>query len=127
MSFYGQYLTLFVLAIVAAGLYAVIVTANRIMRPSMPSPSKLTTYECGVDPVGSGWSQMNIRYYVFAFLFVVFDVESVFIFPWAVILGGLNDTTAIRPMFALVEMFIFIAILAIGLVYAWRKGILKWD
>ena len=125
--FYRQYATLAVLAVVAAGVYAAVVTLNRVMRPSLPSPQKLTTYECGVDPVGSGWSQVNIRYYVFAFLFVIFDVESVFIFPWAVILGGLDATTTIRPMFALVEMFIFIGVLAVGLLYAWRKGILRWD
>ena len=127
MTFYSQYTTLMVLAAVGAVLYAIIVTMNRFMAPNIPSPGKLSTYECGVDPVGSGWTQMNIRYYVFAFLFVIFDVESVFLFPWAVILGGLEDGGVISPMFALVEMFIFIAILAVGLLYAWRKGVLKWD
>ena len=126
MAFDRQYLTLAVLALVGAGVYALVVTLNRLVRPSMPSPAKLSTYECGVEPVGTGWSQMNIRYYVFAFLFVVFDVESIFIFPWAVILGGLGPGSVVSPTFALVEMFVFIAILALGLVYAWRKGVLKW-
>ncbi|MDP9023652.1 MAG: NADH-quinone oxidoreductase subunit A [Actinomycetota bacterium] len=127
MSFYSQYVTFAVLALAGVGLYAGIVTLNRLMRPDMPSPGKLSTYECGVDPAGSGWTQMNIRYYVFAFLFVVFDVESVFIFPWAVILGGLEAGGPVSATFALLEMFVFIGVLALGLLYAWRKGVLKWD
>lgn len=127
MSFYEQYGTLALLVVVGCVLYAIIMLVNRVMRPSVPSPAKLTTYECGVDSVGTGWSQMNIRYYVFAFLFVIFDVESVFLFPWAAILGGLDADSAISPTFALVEMFIFVAILAFGLVYAWRKKVLVWE
>ena len=127
MSFYEQYGTLAILVIVGAALYAVIMTVNRIMRPSLPSPGKLTTYECGVEAVGSGWSQMNIRYYVFAFMFVIFDVEAIFIFPWAVILGGLDGNATPTAMFALVEMFIFVGVLAVGLVYAWRKKVLVWE
>jgi NADH-quinone oxidoreductase subunit A len=127
VSFYEQYGTLAILVVVCSALYAVIMLVSRLMRPSMPHPGKLTTYECGVDAVGTGWSQMNIRYYVFAFLFVIFDVESVFLFPWAVILGGLGDDSVITPIFALVEMFVFIGILAVGLVYAWRKKVLVWE
>jgi NADH-quinone oxidoreductase subunit A len=126
-SFYAQYGTLAILVVVGCALYAVIMLVNRLMRPSLPSPGKLTTYECGVDSVGVGWSQMNIRYYVFAFMFVIFDVEAIFVFPWAVILGGLDETTAVTPVFALVEMFIFIGVLAVGLVYAWRKKVLVWE
>ena len=77
--------------------------------------------------MGTGWSQSQIRYYVFAFLFVIFDVESIFIFPWAVILGELDGDTSVTALFALVEMFIFVAILAVGLVYAWRKKVLVWE
>jgi NADH-quinone oxidoreductase subunit A len=126
-SFYQQYGTLAILAVVGCGLYALVMLLNRVMRPSLPSPSKLTTFECGVDAVGTGWSQMNIRYYVFAFLFVIFDVESVFLFPWAVILGRLDDTSVVSPTFVLVEMFVFIGVLLVGLVYAWRKKVLVWE
>lgn len=126
-TFYEQYGTLAILGVVAAGLYAVIMLVNRLMRPSMPHSEKLTTYECGVDAVGTDWSQMNIRYYVFAFLFVIFDVESVFVFPWAVILGGLDASSPVSQMFVFGEMFVFIAILAVGLVYAWRKKVLVWE
>ncbi len=127
MSFYEQYGTFAILAVVGAALYAIIMLVNRIMRPSMPTPGKLTTYECGVDAVGDGWSQMNIRYYVFAFLFVIFDVEAVFLFPWAVILGGLDAASRVSPMTAMVAMFLFIGTLLEGLLYAWKKGVLKWE
>lgn len=126
-TFYEQYGTLAVLVVAASLLYAVIMLANRLFRPSYPHSEKLTTYECGVDAVGTDWSQMNIRYYVFAFLFVIFDVESVFVFPWAVILGTLDAASPVSQMFVLVEMFVFIAILALGLVYAWRKKVLVWE
>ncbi|HEX2029384.1 MAG TPA: NADH-quinone oxidoreductase subunit A [Nitriliruptorales bacterium] len=127
MSFYSQWTTFAVLVMVGVGLYASIVTLNRLMRPDVPSPGKLSTYECGVDPAGSGWTQVNIRYYVFAFLFVIFDVESIFLFPWAVILGGLDGASAVSATFALTEMFVFVGVLALGLLYAWRKGVLRWD
>ena len=84
-----------------------------------PRPQKYIAYESGVDPVGDGWSQSQIRYYVFALLFVMFDVETVFIFPWAVRLEALG-------IFGLVEAAAFIVILALGLLYAWRKGVLRW-
>ena len=91
-----------------------------VLRPTNPTTAKKTTYECGVDPVGSGWSQTYVRYYVFGLLFVIFDVEAVFIFPWAIQLESLG-------VFGLVEMFVFIAMLLLGLVYAVRKGVLRWE
>lgn len=126
-TFYEQYGTLAVLVVVAALLYAVIMLMNRLMRPSFPHPEKLTTYECGVDPVGTGWTQMNIRYYVFAFLFVIFDVEAIFLFPWAVIYNNLDATTQPTALYTLVAMGIFIATLLEGLAYAWKKGVLRWE
>ena len=110
-----------VLAVLAAGclLVAVAFTTARLVAPHQPGYSKLTTYECGIDPVGEGWSQSQVRYYVYGFLFVIFDVESVFLFPWAKVFQGLGYA-------AVVEMAIFILILAVGLLYAWRKGVLRW-
>jgi NADH:ubiquinone oxidoreductase subunit 3 (subunit A) len=96
VSFEQEYGTVAIFVIVGGLLYAVIMLVNRVMRPSVPSPLKLTTYECGVEAIGTGWSQMNIRYYVFAFLFVIFDVEAIFLFPWAVIVGELDATTPRR-------------------------------
>ena len=107
------------MAVAGAALVAVAFTAGRLIAPHRPLPAKLTTYECGIDPVGEGWSQSQIRYYIYAFLFVIFDVESVFLFPWATVFERLGYA-------AVVEMGIFILILAIGLLYAWRKGVLRW-
>lgn len=91
-----------------------------LVRESKKNSRKITTYECGEEPVGNAWIQFNMRYYVFALLFVAFDVETIFLFPWAVVYKKLGT-------FALIEAFIFIAILLIGLVYAWAKGALKWE
>ena len=110
-----------VLAVLAAGalLVAVAFGTAHLVAPSKPNREKLSTYECGIDPVGYGWSQSHVRYYVYGFLFVIFDVESVFLFPWARVFESLGYA-------AVVEMTIFIAILAVGLLYAWRKGVLRW-
>ena len=118
-NYYASYGVL--LAVVVAGALLVLVafTAARLVAPHHPTRNKLTTYECGIDPVGEGWSQSQIRYYIYGFLFVIFDVESVFIFPWARVFVSLGYT-------AVVEMTVFILILAVGLLYAWRKGVLRW-
>jgi len=118
-----QYLTVFLLAGVAVGLVGGLLGVARILRPARRSggyqDQKHLTYESGVDPVGTGWMQAEIRYYIFAVLFVMFDVEAVFIFPWATRLEAYGT-------FGAVEMGIFIVVLALGLLYAWRKGVLRW-
>jgi len=125
--YFEQYGTFAIIAVVGIGFYAFVMLVNRVMRPSLPHPEKLTTYECGVDSEGTGWAQMNIRYYAFALLFLIFDVEAVFLFPWAVILGGLDEASRVSPTYALVAMFLFIVTLLEGLGYAWKKGVLKWE
>ena len=118
-DFLRSYLTVAILGGASLVLVSVMLGAGSLIRPRRPQPQKYIAYESGVDPVGTGWSQSQIRYYVFALLFVLFDVEAVFIFPWAVQLEAL-------AVFGLVEMIVFIIILALGLVYAWRKGVLRW-
>jgi NADH-quinone oxidoreductase subunit A len=118
-SYYQSYGVVLAVVIAGAALVAVAFGAARLIAPRRPLPAKLTTYECGIDPVGEGWSQSQVRYYVYGFLFVIFDVESVFIFPWARVFESLGYV-------AVVEMGIFIGILAVGLLYAWRKGVLTW-
>ncbi len=118
-DFLRSYLTVAILGGAALLLVSAMLGAGSLIRPRRPQPQKYIAYESGVDPVGTGWSQSQIRYYVFALLFVLFDVEAVFIFPWAVQLETLG-------VFGLVEMIIFIVILALGLLYAWRKGVLRW-
>lgn len=90
-----------------------------MMSPRKPNKIKQSTYECGMETVGENWVQFKAQYYIFALVFLVFDVETVFLFPWAVALSSL-------PLFAVVEGIIFILILIAGLVYAWRKGMLEW-
>ena len=90
-----------------------------ILGPKKPNPIKQSTYECGIEPIGEGWVQIKAQYYIFALVFLVFDVENVFLFPWAVRLGQLG-------MFAVVEGIVFILVLIAGLVYTWRKGMLEW-
>ena len=118
-----EYLTIAILGGVAIGLVAVLLGISLILRPKKRPGTyqgqKRLAYESGVDPVGSGWSQSQIRYYIFALLFVMFDVEAVFIFPWAANLERYGT-------FGLVEMFVFIALLLLGLVYAIRKKVLQW-
>ena len=118
-SFLRQYLTVAIFGGAAVLLVGLILGLGALVRPTRAQPQKYIPYESGVDPVGTGWSQSQIRYYVFALLFVLFDVEAVFIFPWAVKLEQLGT-------FGLVEMLVFIFILALGLVYAWRKRVLRW-
>ena len=118
-DFVRQYLTVAIFAGVGIGLGAGLLGIGRIFRPVRPQEQKYLVYESGVDPVGTGWSQSQIRYYIFALLFVIFDVEAVFIFPWATRLE-------VYGAFGLVEMLVFVAILALGLLYAWRKKVLRW-
>ena len=91
----------------------------KVIRPSRFSEEKLTTYECGEDPTGNAWIQFNIRFYVFALIFIVFDVEAVFLLPWAVVFKDLG-------ILAYVEGLVFIGILVVALAYVWRKGDLAW-
>jgi NADH-quinone oxidoreductase subunit A len=118
-SYFQSYGIVVALLIAGLGLVATAFTAARLVAPRRQLAEKLTTYECGIDPVGEGWSQTQIRYYIYAFLFVIFDVESVFLFPWATIFEGLG-------LQAVVEMAIFVFILALGLLYAYRKKVLQW-
>ena len=112
---------LVVAAVTAGGVlfFAVGMLANRLLRPQVPTAEKLATYESGVDPVGRGWSQTQVRYYLYAFLYVVFAVDAVYLFPWATVLRQLGWP-------GLVEMGIFLGVLAVGLVHAWRRGVLWW-
>ncbi len=118
-EFLRSYLTVVWFGLAAFLVAGLLLGISALVRPNKPNREKMLTYESGVDPVGNGWSQSQIRYYVFALLFVIFDVEAVFIFPWATQLERYAG-------FGLVEMGIFVAILLLGLVYAWRKGVLRW-
>ena len=109
--------------VVALGFLVVNLLAWKVLRPSRFSEEKLTTYECGENPTGSAWIQFNIRFYVFALLFIIFDVEAVFLLPWAVVFKKLGQEQGLLPY---VEGLVFIAILVVALAYVWRKGDLEW-
>ncbi|NNK92147.1 MAG: NADH-quinone oxidoreductase subunit A, partial [Acidimicrobiia bacterium] len=108
-DYFQDYITVAAFAALGAVLVAVAMGLSAVVRPNRPTKVKAESYECGIDPVGGAWSQTQIRYYVFALLFLIFDVEAVFIFPWAIKLNTFAD--AGFGLFILVEMFIFIAIL----------------
>lgn len=118
-DFLRSYLTVAIFGALGLLLVGLLVMIGYLIRPDRPQAQKYMSYESGVDPVGSLWSQSQIRYYIFALLFVMFDVEAVFIFPWATRVEAYGS-------FGLIEMFVFIGILLLGLIYAWRKGVLKW-
>ncbi|UCH34067.1 MAG: NADH-quinone oxidoreductase subunit A [Armatimonadota bacterium] len=114
----------YVLVFLGVGVIFLILALEvaRLLRPSHPYPDKLDTYECGPRTFMPAWRQFNVRYYLFALLFVLFDVEMAFLYPWAVAFR--------RPglgLIAVIEMVVFVAILAVGLIYAWRKGALEWE
>ncbi len=114
-----DYLTVAIFGLIGAALVGALLGVGSLLRPSRPTPDKAIAYESGVDPVGSGWGQTQVRYYIFALLFVMFDVEAVFIFPFATRVDAYG-------WFGVVEMVVFIVILAAGLLYAWRKKVLRW-
>ena len=115
----GQYAFIAILAIAACALPIIGLAVAWLLRPKKPNAAKAATYECGMETIGDTWVQFKAQYYIYALVFVVFDVEAVFIFPWAVAYGQLG-------LYALLEMALFIAILLGGLLYAWRTKALEW-
>lgn len=112
-----QYIILFVALSPIFPLAPVVV--NRLLGPHRPNPIKQQTYECGIETVGDTWVQFKVQYYIFALIFVIFDVEAAFLFPIAAAYGQLG-------LFAIFEVALFVILLAIGLGYAWSRGVLEW-
>ncbi len=124
-DYFRQYGLVAILALVAVAvptsMLALSWLASRVgIRPTNPTPVKLEAYECGVQTIGGTWNRFNFRYYLYAILFVIFDVEVVFLYPWATKFIQLE-------LFALIEMAVFVAILLVGWAYAWRKRDLEWE
>jgi NADH-quinone oxidoreductase subunit A len=114
-----NYIFIGLLLVVAVIFGLAPIVVERIIAPRKRSLAKGDTYECGVKTVGETWVRFRIQYYIYALMFVVFDIETVFLFPWAVSYEGLGT-------FALLEMVVFLVMLSVGLVYAWAKGVLRW-
>ena len=115
---YG-YIPLIIMFLVSVLLPFALLGASRLVQRRVFGRDKLMPYECGVDPIGDARERFSVRFYIVAMLFLVFDVETIFLFPWAIIYDKL-------ALFGLVEMLIFIGILVVGYYYAWRKGALEW-
>lgn len=120
LSYFQQYALVGILTVVAVILAVAPLVLAKFIAPRKPGPTKTAPYECGMESTGDSWVQFRVQYYLYALLFVIFDVEVIFIYPWAVVWKSLG-------MVALVEMAVFLAVLAVGLVYAWRKGVLEWE
>ena len=116
LTAYGTVAILLIIAI-AFGILPLMI--SMLIRPKRPNPVKLSIYECGLETIGPTWVQFHVGFYLYALVFVIFDVETVFLYPWAVAYGKLG-------LFALIEMAIFVLLLVVGLVYAWRKRALAW-
>mgnify|MGYP000273253119 FL=1 len=116
---YRDFGTVLIFALLGIVLVYVPLLIQKLVAPSQKTPDKLANYECGEEPEGSAWVQFNIRFYVVALIFLIFDVEVVFLFPWAVVFNELG-------MLAFVEMAIFLVVLMVGLAYVWKKSDLDW-
>ncbi|HOK54929.1 MAG TPA: NADH-quinone oxidoreductase subunit A [Armatimonadota bacterium] len=121
----SDYIYVALFAVIGIGFSVVALLLSWAIRPYNPRGEKLSTYECGEKPKGSAWVQLRPGYYIYMLVFVIFDVEVLFVFPWAMALKHLRGTSL--AVFAIVDMVIFVGILALGLIYAWRKGVLKWE
>jgi NADH-quinone oxidoreductase subunit A len=121
-GFYGGYALVGLVLLVGVVFVTVAFTANRLLAPSVPGVGKSLTYECGVDPVGEGWAQSHVRYYVYAYLYVIFAVDAVYLFPWALVLRDPDLGVA-----SLVEVVVFVGVILVGLLHAARRGLLRWD
>lgn len=125
LSAYGYIL---LMGIVGALLVCGAIFLAKVLAPNKPNPIKQSTYECGEEAIGSSWSQFNPRFYVIALIFLLFDVELIFVFPWATVFGNREfiHIDSRWGWFTMVEMAIFLSILVLGLIYVWKKGYLNW-
>ncbi|NQW28604.1 MAG: NADH-quinone oxidoreductase subunit A [Flammeovirgaceae bacterium] len=121
-----------VLLFILGGLFFIIVALfmGKLLRPNHPNEEKMTTYESGEEPVNNAWGAFNVRFYVIALIFILFEVELVFLFPWAIVFADadlITTTEGLWGWFALIETIIFVLILVLGLAYVWANGMLEWE
>lgn len=121
----GNFATVLIFVLIGFAFAALALWIAMLLRPRNPSPAKMTTYECGEIPSGSSWIRFNVRFYLVALFFIVFDVETVFLLPWAVVFRQLYPVPQLGAL-VFWEMVIFLVILALGLAYVWAKGDLNW-
>ena len=119
-DFLKDYLPIIIFLIIALGLSCAFVVVNFILSPKKPDPEKLSAYECGFEPFDDSRMEFDVRFYLVAILFIIFDLEIAFLFPWAISLGGIGATGFWSMMF-------FLGVLTIGFIYEWKKGALEWE
>ena len=119
-DFLKDYLPIIIFLVLALGLSCAFVVVNFILSPKKPDPEKLSAYECGFEPFEDSRMEFDVRFYLVAILFIIFDLEVAFLFPWAITLGKIG-------VFGYVSMMIFLTVLTVGFVYEWKKGALEWD
>jgi NADH-quinone oxidoreductase subunit A len=123
LEYLTKYFPILLFIFVALAFGVVTLLISYLVQPKYPEPEKLSAYECGSEPFSDARMPFPVRYYIFAMLFVIFDIEVIFLYPWAVVFGNISQVSII----GLVEMLIFIALFLVAYVYAWRKGALEWD
>ena len=123
LEYLAKYFPILLFIFVALAFGVVTLLLSYLVQPKYPEPEKLSAYECGSEPFSDARMPFPVRYYIFAMLFVIFDIEVIFLYPWAVVFTDINKVSII----GLVEMMIFIALFLVAYVYAWRKGALEWD
>ncbi|MDQ3812487.1 MAG: NADH-quinone oxidoreductase subunit A [Armatimonadota bacterium] len=116
----GHIFPILILAVIAVGFGVVVITLSTFLGPKRPNKIKNQAYECGIDPVGDARLKFSVKFYIIAMLFILFDIEAIFLYPWAVMFQQLK-------LFGLIEMLVFLGFLAIGYIYLWRRGALEWD
>ena len=124
-----NYVPVLIILIIALGMAAVIITLSRFAKKNRPTREKLMPYECGVEPVGNARERQSVKFYLVAMAFLLFDIEAVFLVPWAVVFRGVVESEAYRHLKYVFygEMMVFMVVLFVGLIYVWRKGILEWN
>jgi NADH-quinone oxidoreductase subunit A len=115
-----DYIPIFIFFVVAVGFALTVILLSAIFGKRKITPQKMLPYECGMDPIGQARKPFSVKFYIIAMLFIIFDLEAVFLYPWAVVFKDLR-------VFGLVEMAVFIAILLVGFIYVWKKGALEWE
>ena len=122
-----NYVPVLIVLVLAVGMAALLIIISRLLGKNRPTPEKLAPYECGVEPVGTARERQSVKFYLVAMIFLLFDIEAIFLVPWAVVFPNvLRDNAALKWVFY-GEMMLFMVVLFVGLVYVWRKGILEWN
>jgi NADH-quinone oxidoreductase subunit A len=124
-----NYIPVLLILIIAIGMASVIIILSRFAGRNRPTSEKLAPYECGVEPVGTARERQSVKFYLVAMAFLLFDIEAVFLVPWAVVFRGIVESERYRNLKYVFygEMMVFMVVLFVGLVYVWRKGILEWN